>query len=253
MAMYYLPLSQSDYVSSPDILVRTAFDPMAISAAVQEQVWAVDMDAPITQVATMEQVVKSTYAEPKFRMLLLGSFGALGMLLALVGVYGVISSTVTQRRHEIGIRMALGAERSHLLRMVIGEGMRLAVAGITAGVIGALCLGRVLQSMLFELKPMIPQLWWASRSHWPSLRSRLATFPHGALRVWIPWSRCGTNNSGRVLIFWYCGYRRARLLVLALHCLLCASQPQSSSPCPVPTRACRAHVPPVAEFARELQ
>jgi putative ABC transport system permease protein len=153
---YYLPLSQADYLWDSDFLVRTAFNPDAISAAVQQQIWSVDKDAPITNVRTMDQVVSATVAEPRFRMLLLGSFGFLGLVIALVGVYGVISYAVSQRIHEIGIRMALGAQPSNLLRMVISEGMRLAVAGIAAGVVGALCLGRVLQSMLFELKPTDP-------------------------------------------------------------------------------------------------
>jgi putative ABC transport system permease protein len=156
IAEYYGPLSQTSYFSGSSFLVRTAFDPRAIIGAVEKQVWSVDKNAAISEPRTMDQVMRATVAEPRFRTLLLGSFGLLGLVLALVGVYGVISFAVTQRTHEIGIRMALGAQSSDLLRMVIGEGMLLAAAGIAAGALGALSLGRVLQSMLFEVKPTDP-------------------------------------------------------------------------------------------------
>jgi len=107
-------------------------------------------------VETMDQIVSSSVAEPRFQALLLGSFGALGLLLAMGGIYGVISYGVTQRTREIGVRMALGAQPGNVLRMVIREGMLLAGAGIIAGIAGALALGRVLQSFLFEIKPTDP-------------------------------------------------------------------------------------------------
>jgi putative ABC transport system permease protein len=156
MAEFYAPFSQAPYFFGSSFLVRTAFDPRAITGAVEKQVWSVDKNAPISELRTMDQVMRATVAEPRFRTLLLGSFGLLGLALALIGVYGVISYAVSQRTHEIGIRMALGAQSSDLLRMVIGEGMLLAAAGIAAGTLGALSLGRVLQSMLFEMKPTDP-------------------------------------------------------------------------------------------------
>ena len=104
----------------------------------------------------MDQIVLESVAEPRFQAILLGSFGALGLLLAMVGIYGVISFNVTQRTHEIGVRLALGAQPANVLRMVIREGMLLAAGGITIGIAGALALGRVLQSLLFEIKPTDP-------------------------------------------------------------------------------------------------
>ncbi len=104
----------------------------------------------------MDQIVSAAYAQPKFQAVLLGSFGALGMILAMIGIYGVISYSVSRRTHEIGIRITLGARRQDVLRMVIGEGMALAGAGIVVGIFGALALTRLLQSMLFEIKPTDP-------------------------------------------------------------------------------------------------
>ncbi|MFZ3246775.1 MAG: FtsX-like permease family protein, partial [Candidatus Acidiferrales bacterium] len=124
--------------------------------ALRRAVWSEDKNAPITEVETMDQMVASDIAEPRFQAILLGSFGALGLLLSIVGIYGVISYGVTQRTREIGVRMALGAQPANVLRMVIREGMLLAAAGIIGGIAGALALGRVLQSLLFEVKPTDP-------------------------------------------------------------------------------------------------
>jgi putative ABC transport system permease protein len=119
-------------------------------------VWSEDKEAPITDVETMDQIVSSSFAEPRFQAILLGSFGALGLILAMGGIYGVISYGVTQRTREIGVRVALGAQRGNVLRMVIREGMTLAGLGIVIGVGGALALTRFLQSLLFEVKPTDP-------------------------------------------------------------------------------------------------
>jgi ABC-type antimicrobial peptide transport system permease subunit len=126
---------------------------MSMAAAVKHQVWSVDKDAPITNLKTMDQVVARKYAEPHFQALLLGSFGAIGLVIAMVGIYGVISYGVTQRTHEIGIRMALGAQPGNALRMVIREGMLLAGAGVALGIGGAFALGRLLQSLVFGISP----------------------------------------------------------------------------------------------------
>ncbi|HEV2422465.1 MAG TPA: ABC transporter permease [Candidatus Acidoferrales bacterium] len=140
----------------PDLIVRTAADPMSMAAAVKQQVWAVDRDAPVTAIATLDQVISDEVAQPRFQALLLGSFGALGLILALVGIYGVISYNVTQRTREIGLRLALGAQPETVLRMVIREGMFIAVMGIILGIGGTLAFSRVLNSLLFEIKPYDP-------------------------------------------------------------------------------------------------
>jgi len=155
----YFPLAQADYfylLNYTNLIARTAADPTVMIPALRQAIWSEDKNAPITEVETMDQIVSSSVAEPRFQALLLGSFGALGLLLAMVGIYGVISYGVTQRTREIGVRMALGAQPGNVLHMVIREGMLLAGAGIIAGIVGALALGRVLQGLLFEIKPTDP-------------------------------------------------------------------------------------------------
>ncbi|MGC2090798.1 MAG: FtsX-like permease family protein, partial [Candidatus Acidiferrales bacterium] len=152
----YFPYAQEDSFQSANFIARTSADPAVMLPALRRAVWSEDKNAPITEVETMDQMVASDIAEPRFQAILLGSFGALGLLLSIVGIYGVISYGVTQRTREIGVRMALGAQPANVLRMVIREGMLLAAAGIIGGIAGALALGRVLQSLLFEVKPTDP-------------------------------------------------------------------------------------------------
>ena len=152
----YIPFGQATYLGGTNFIARTAANPMVMAPALQRAIWSVDRNAPITDLETMDQVVADSMAQPRFQAILLGSFGALGLMLAIVGIYGVISYSVTQRTREIGVRMALGAQPANVLRMVIREGMLLAGAGIAIGIGGALALGRVLQSLLFEIKPTDP-------------------------------------------------------------------------------------------------
>lgn len=155
-AGYYTPLTQAEIIPDVTLLVRTAADPMSIASAVREQVWSVDKSAPITEMATMEQVVSNQVAEPRFQTLLLTAFAALGLALALVGIYGVISHAMSRRTHEIGVRIALGAQRRDILRLVLGEGMITTGTGIAVGAAAALALTRVLRTILFEVTPTDP-------------------------------------------------------------------------------------------------
>ena len=115
-----------------------------------------DQDALISHIETLDQILANSAAEPRFQTALVGSFDALGLPLAIIGVYGVISYSVVQRTHEIGVRMALGAQRTDILHMILREGMLLAIIGIAIGIGGALGLTRVLRSMLFEIEPTDP-------------------------------------------------------------------------------------------------
>jgi putative ABC transport system permease protein len=155
-ALMYQTVEQLNSVPMMHLVVRAQGDPLAIAAAVREQVRAVDRDQPIFNVKTMEQKLALTIAPQRFIMILLASFAGLALILAIVGIYAVMYSTVVQRTHEIGIRMALGAERSDVLRMIVGQGAKLAALGLVMGLGGAWAATRLLKNMLFNVKPTDP-------------------------------------------------------------------------------------------------
>lgn len=135
------------------IVVRTEGDPLNIVGAVKSQIWSVDPNQPVASVAAMEQVQASSIAPRRFNMLLIGVFAALALALAAVGIYGVISYTVSQRTHELGIRVALGAQGSDVLKLVVGQGMILALLGVGLGLAAAAGLTRLMSSLLFGVSP----------------------------------------------------------------------------------------------------
>ncbi len=145
----YVPVTQSPIVGM-DLLVRGAGDPMLLIKAIQHRVWEINKDQPLTNIKTLEEIKTETLASNRLRTVLLGTFAAIALLLAAVGIYGVISYTVAQRTHEMGIRAALGAGALDLLKLVIGNGMLLAIIGLILGFLGALGLNRLLASLLFE-------------------------------------------------------------------------------------------------------
>jgi predicted permease len=148
-----VPYAQRPVGFTISLVLRTAGDPLSLASAVGTAVREVDQDLPIAKLRTMESVVSSSVAQPRFRSLLLGLFGALAVALAAVGVYGVISFSVTQRTHEFGIRLALGAQTGDVLRLVAREGMLLVACGIGLGIAGALGLTRVIANLLFGVQP----------------------------------------------------------------------------------------------------
>jgi putative ABC transport system permease protein len=138
------------------IVVRTATDPAALGPAVRRAIQEVDPNEPVYNVNTMEQVLSDSVATQRLSMLLLGIFAGVALVLAAVGIYGVMSYAVAQRTHEFGVRMALGAEGRDVLRMVVRQGMLLALAGVGAGLLGALALTRVMSSLLFGVSATDP-------------------------------------------------------------------------------------------------
>ena len=134
-------------------VVRTKIDPMYVSSSVRQAIWSIDKDLPFTQVGTMEQRLSQSFAERRFHMILLGVFAGLALILSLVGIYGVMSYSVAQRTHEIGIRIALGAERRHVLSLVLGQGLVLTLIGAGLGLAGAFALTRFLASLLYGVHP----------------------------------------------------------------------------------------------------
>jgi predicted permease len=152
----YVPFSKNHPYRTMYIVVRAAGDSAALTAAVRSRIRESEKNAPIYEINTMEQIVSDSVARERFSTLLFAVFAGVALLLALVGIYGVISYMVEQRRHEIGIRMALGAQSSNVYRLVIRQGMILALAGITIGVVAALALAKLITSfseMLHDVSP----------------------------------------------------------------------------------------------------
>jgi putative ABC transport system permease protein len=138
------------------LVVRTDAEPLALAAAVRREAQALDNAAPVFGVSTAEQTLGKTVAQPRFNLILLGLFAVVALLLATVGIYGVLANAVRQRTHEMGVRLALGARPGAVFRLVIRQGMGLAVIGIGIGLGGAFALTRYLESLLYEVKPTDP-------------------------------------------------------------------------------------------------
>jgi putative ABC transport system permease protein len=134
------------------VLARTSGDPLQLAAAAREQVKAIDKDLPVT-VTTMDQLFANSVAGQRFNTLLLGIFASVALVLAMIGVFGVINYSVAQRTHEIGIRLALGAQRRDVFRLVVGQGLVLAVIGVGLGAAGAVALTRLIAGLLYGVSP----------------------------------------------------------------------------------------------------
>ncbi|HYL47554.1 MAG TPA: FtsX-like permease family protein, partial [Candidatus Limnocylindrales bacterium] len=154
----YVPYTQNPWPSMlvMQAVVRTKADPDSVFAAVREAIHSVDSDLPLAKVTTLAAIVDTSLAQPRFSMLLLDSFGALALLLASIGIYGVISYSVAQRTQEIGIRLALGAQRKNVFGMILSQGPRLAALGIAIGLVLALGVTRLMSSFLFGVQPADP-------------------------------------------------------------------------------------------------
>lgn len=138
------------------LAVRTEASPLAFTATVREQVRALDQDQSISAVRTMDDLVDQQVGQRRLLAILLGSFATMALLLVLMGIYGIIAYSVAQRTQEMGIRRALGAQQSDILRLVVGQSLRLAIAGVAVGIAGAFGLTRLMQSLLFHVSPTDP-------------------------------------------------------------------------------------------------
>ena len=151
----FVPYLQQPSFSMAFVL-RTESSPLMLAGAVREAVQSIDKNQPLSGATTMDEVIAKSVAPRRFRMLLLGLFALLALLLAVIGVYGVIAYSSTQRTHEFGVRIALGANRQDILKLVVRQGFKLALLGVSIGVGGALLLTRVLSSLLYEVSAHDP-------------------------------------------------------------------------------------------------
>jgi putative ABC transport system permease protein len=148
----YLPYSQMPN-QSLGLVVRAGRNPAALASAVEEAIHTIDKDAPVFSIRTMDQVLGNSLAQRRLTLILLASFAALALLMAVVGMYGVISYAVRQRQHELGIRVALGAQAQDVLKLILKQGLKLTLIGIGLGLLTAFALTRWLESLLFGVRP----------------------------------------------------------------------------------------------------
>jgi putative ABC transport system permease protein len=151
----YVPYAQSPFPGMR-IVVRTSVEPMSLAAAVRSQIQSIDREEGPTRFATMESLISESLAQPRFNTFLIGLFASLAFILAAIGIYGVISYDVTQRTGEIGIRMALGAQSTDILKLILKQGAVLTLSGLIVGIAGALALTRFLTGLLFGVEPADP-------------------------------------------------------------------------------------------------
>jgi putative ABC transport system permease protein len=152
----YLTYRQAGFFDAQDLVVKTDVEPSSLAATVRKAVWEIDKDQPVSNIRTMKEILADSIARQRFSMLLLAIFAAVALVLAGVGIYGVMSYSVAQRTREIGIRMALGAQTGAVLKLAVGYGMKLVLAGLVIGLIAAFALTRVMATLLFGVTATDP-------------------------------------------------------------------------------------------------
>jgi putative ABC transport system permease protein len=151
----YVPLGQFAPVNAV-VFLRSKSGVETLGEAVRQEVEKVNPNVPVHSISSMDQIIARSVADRRFSLELLGVFAAVALLLAAIGIYGVMSYSFSQRTHEVGIRLALGAQRLDIVRLALGEGMRVVVIGLAAGLVGAAIMTRFFRSMLFNVAPTDP-------------------------------------------------------------------------------------------------
>jgi putative ABC transport system permease protein len=158
---FYVPhrqwhVSVGNAIRSMTLVIKTTQDPAALTSAVRQQVRAIDPNMPVAEVRTMAEVVDATLSTPRFTGVLLGTFAALALLLSAIGIYGVLSYIVSRRTREIGIRVAIGAQRAEIIRLVLRNGLSLSLLGVVIGVAAALWVSQLMRGLLHDVRPSDP-------------------------------------------------------------------------------------------------
>ena len=151
----YVPYTQ-EIMPWQTLVIRTKSDPMALAAPIRHEVKALDPEQPVARIATMDELKDASTAQPRFRTFLLGAFASIALLLSAIGIYGVMAYTVGRRTSEIGIRMALGARPANILRLIVGESMKLTILGVSLGLVGAYAASRAIKNLLFGVTSTDP-------------------------------------------------------------------------------------------------
>ena len=180
-----------------NVVIRSSLPPESLAGDIRRIVQSMDPTLPIVKLRTMEEVFAETVSRPRFLAQLLGLFAGLALALAAIGTYGILSYTVSERRREIGIHMALGATRTNVLSMILGQGMRLTIVGLVVGVLASFWLTRFLQTQLFNVTPSDPLTLTAVSAALRRSRSLRATFRRTARRALIRWWCCATSSPGK--------------------------------------------------------
>jgi putative ABC transport system permease protein len=153
--MMYVPFAQAPLYGG-EVVVRSSLGVSSVAAAIRQAVRSIDRNLPVTDIESFPDALGQSISRERFRTFLLGSFGAMALVLGAVGVFGVVSYSVSQRTHEIGIRMSVGAQRRDVMRLILGQGVKLALVGLGIGVVLAFLLTRLIASLLYDTSPTDP-------------------------------------------------------------------------------------------------
>jgi predicted permease len=191
---YYVPFDQLSqalgFAAPQDLAIRVSGDAAALAPAVRKAIWEVDPQQPVAQVRVLADYVDEDLAPRRFQTQLTGAFAAVALLLAALGIYGVLSYSVSQRRREIGVRMALGADQKDILALIARQGMRPAVTGLVIGFVAAYGLAHLISSLLYNVHPRDPITFGAAA---------VTLLGTALLACWLPARRAASVETGSVL------------------------------------------------------